>query len=110
MEGVLSIVLVVAAIASLVFAVVMAIRSGRGGEVDEEKMERRFEIVCGVIVLGVIGAVAWWLELGGIVLVLLAVLLLKGGTRAGVNEDVVVVDRVGDGGVVDCAGLSENNN
>ena len=30
MEGVLSIVLVVAAIASLVFAVVMAIRSGRG--------------------------------------------------------------------------------
>lgn len=79
MEGVLSIVLVVAAIASLVFAVVMAIRSGRGGEVDEEKMERRFEIVCGVIVLGVIGAVAWWLELGGIVLVLLAVLLLKGG-------------------------------
>ena len=74
MEGVLSIVLVVAAIASLVFAVVMAIRSGR-----EEKMERRFEIVCGVIVLGVIGAVAWWLELGGIVLVLLAVLLLKGG-------------------------------
>ena len=79
MEGVLSIVLVVAAIASLVFAVVMAIRSGRGGEVDEEKMERRFEIVCGVIVLGVIGAVAWWLELGGIVLVLLAVLLLQGG-------------------------------
>ena len=79
MEGVLSIVLEVAAIASLVFAVVMAVRSGRGGEVDEEKMERRFEIVCGVIVLGVIGAVAWWLELGGIVLVLLAVLLLKGG-------------------------------
>ena len=110
MEGVLSIVLVVAAIASLVFAVVMAVRSGRGGEVDEEKMERRFEIVCGVIVLGVIGAVAWWLELGGIVLVLLAVLLLKGGPGAGVNEDVVVVDRVGDGGVVDCAGLSENNN
>ena len=30
MEGVLSIVLVVAAIASLVFAVVMAVRSGRG--------------------------------------------------------------------------------
>ena len=71
MEGVLSIVLMVAAIASLVFAVVMAVRSGRGGEVDEEKMERRFEIVCGVIVLGVIGAVAWWLELGGIVLVLM---------------------------------------
>ena len=47
MEGVLSIVLMVAAIASLVFAVVMAVRSGRGGEVDEEKMERRFEIVCG---------------------------------------------------------------
>ena len=97
MEGVLSIVLVVAAIASLVFAVVMAVRSGRGGEVDEEKMERRFEIVCGVIVLGVIGAVAWWLE-------------LEGWTCAGVYEDVVVVDRVGDGGVVDCAGLSENNN
>lgn len=89
MEGVLSIVLMVAAIASLVFAVVMAVRSGRGGEVDEEKMERRFEIVCGVIVLGVIGAVAWWLELGGIVLVLLTVLLLKGGLVAGVNEDVV---------------------
>ena len=34
----------------------------------------------------------------------------EGGTRAGVNEDVVVVDRVGDGGVVDRAGLSENNN
>lgn len=34
----------------------------------------------------------------------------EGGTRAGVNEDVVVVDRVGDGGVVNCAGLSENNN
>ena len=32
MEGVLSIVLMVAAIASLVFAVVMAVRSGRGGE------------------------------------------------------------------------------
>ena len=34
----------------------------------------------------------------------------EGGTCAGVNEDVVVVDRVGDGGVVECAGLSENNN
>ena len=89
MEGVLSIVLVVVAIASLVFAVVMAVRSGRGGEVDEEKMERRFEIVC----VGVVGRV-----------------VAEGGNRAGVNEDVVVIDRVGGCGAVDCTGLSENNN
>jgi len=79
MEGVLSIVLVVAAIASLVFAVVMAVRSGRGGEVDEEKMERRFEIVCGVMILGVLAVLAWWLGWGGIAVLVGVVLVFRGG-------------------------------
>lgn len=78
MEGVLSIVLMVAAIASLVFAVVMAVRSGRGWRGDEKGGAAIRDRVRGDRV-GSVGAVAWWLELGGIVLVLLTVLLLKGG-------------------------------
>ena len=55
---------------------------------------------CGSVVVGV----------GGNCVGVVDRVVAEGGTRAGVNEDVVVVDRVGDGGVVDRAGLSENNN
>lgn len=55
---------------------------------------------CGSVVVGV----------GGNRVGVVGRVVAEGGTRAGVNEDVVVVDRVGDGGGVDRAGLSENNN
>ena len=55
---------------------------------------------CGSVVVGV----------GGNRVSVVGRVVAEGGTRAGVNEDVVVVDRVGGSRAVDCTGLSENNN
>lgn len=76
---VFSIVLGLAAVAAVVFAGVMAARLNREGEVDEERRERRFETVCGVMILGVLAALAWWLGWGGIAVLVGLVLLSRGG-------------------------------
>ena len=79
-------------------------RGGRGKDGaairDRVRGDRAGSDWCGGVVVGVRG------NRVGVV----GRVVAEGGTCAGVNEDVVVVDRVGDGGVVDCAGLSENNN
>ena len=82
-------------------------RGGRGKDGaairDRVRGDRVGSDWCGSVVVGV----------GGNRVGVVGRAVAEGGTRAGVNEDVVVVDRVGGGGAVgavDCAGLSENNN